>query len=173
MALLTVAQIRAHIDTDLTDEALGRLIDDADEEIIGWAGAADEETDTMRHCELANVLFLSRRGSEVSEVIEQIGDDETTLDPDDYRLRNNGTQIERLGTGTNPRSTWGEIVTVTYAPVDRTARRVRVLIDLVRLAVQYSALKSESVGDYSASSAEYEAEREKILGRLREGLSFA
>ena len=173
MALLTVAQIRQHVEADLSDDALTRLLDDADEEIVAWAGEVDEQVDTMRHVELSTVLFLSRRGSEVTEVIEQIGYDETTLDPDDYRLRNGGTQIERRSDGTNPRSTWGEIVTVTYTPVDRTARRTRVLIDLVKLAVQYSGLKSESVGDYSSSSAEYEAERGKILGRLREGLSFA
>jgi len=173
MALLTVAQLRAHVETDLSDEALGRLLDDADAEIIETAGAVDEQVDEMHHCELANVLFLSRRASAVTEVVETLGDGDTTLAADDHQLRNGGTQIERLASGTNPRTTWGESVKVTYTPTAHTARRIRVLIDLVRLAVQYNALSSESVGDYSATQRKYEEERTSILSRLREGLSFA
>jgi hypothetical protein len=172
-ALLTVAQMRGHVETDLADEALQRLIDDADEEIIDFAGEFDEQEDCTRNAELSTVLFLSRRAGTVSTVVEQVGDDETTLAVDDYRLRNGGTQIERLGTGTNPRTTWGEIVTVTYVPVDRTVRRTRVEIDLVKLAVQYNALTSEGVGDYSSTAKEYEDERARILARLAEGLAFA
>jgi hypothetical protein len=173
MALLTVAQVRAHVETDLADEALERLIDDADAEIIDRAGAVDEQTDEMHGVELATALCLSRRASEITEVVETVSEDETTLAADDYSLRAGGLFLDRLSTGTNGRSTWGDSVVVTYTPVDRTARRTRVLIDLVKLSVQYNALRSESVGDYSATSAEYETERERLLGRLREGLPFA
>lgn len=171
--LLTVAQIRGHIETDLTDEALQRLIDDADAEIIAEAGAVASHVDTMSSCELANVLFLSRRASTITTVVERVGDDDTTLDATDYELKADGLRIERLDSGPNPRATWGEEVVVTYAPRDMSARRLRVEIDLVRLAAEYDARKSSSSGDWSQTSADYEGERSRILSRLHEGLSIA
>lgn len=173
MALLTVAQARAHVETDLTDEALQRLVDDAELEIIEYAGEADEQVDETRNAQLSTCLLLSRKAVEVIAVVEEIGGDETTLAADDYRLRNGGHEIERLGDGTNPRTTWGETVTVSYVPADRAARRVRVMIDLVKLAVRYSGAKSESIGDFSSTSMDYEEERSRLLSRLREGLGIA
>jgi hypothetical protein len=172
-ALLTVAQMRQHVETGLVDEALQRHIDDADEEIIDAAGEIDEQVDTMENAQLSTQLYLSRRASAVVSVVEEIAYDQTTLAADDYRLGGGGVLIQRLEDGTNPRGTWGETVTVTYVPVDRSRRRVGVLIDLVKLAVQYSGLKSESIGDYSSTSTDYEQERQRILSRLREGLPFA
>ena len=61
---------------------------------------------------------------------------------------------------------------MVYTPLDETAERTRVVIDLTRLAVQYNAVKSEGVGDYKSASVDYEAEREKILSRL-EGWPWA
>jgi len=172
-ALLAAADIRTHVDTDLVDAALTRLIDDADAEIISFAGAIASQVEEVHGCALHESLTLSRRGSAVTTVVETVDDTATTLAADDYSLRADGLTLDRLATGTNARETWGDSVVVTYTPVDQTARRKRVLIDLVRLAVEHKALASESVGDYSATSVEYERERTRILSRLREGLPIA
>lgn len=173
MALLTTAQVREHIETDLKDDALTRLIEDADAQIVEVAGELNTETDTKIDEVLANALFLNRRASSITTVVEEVkqGDGSyysTTLAADDYTLRSEGRIIERLATGTNPRTTWGDTVTITYVPYDTSMKRERVLIDLVKLAVQYNALDSEKVGDYSASQSKYTAKRQALLKELRE-----
>ena len=173
MALLTVDQIRQHVETDLVDDALTRLVDDADAEIIACEGVLAEHTDHQHGCQYKADLWLSRRASEITEVIEEASESETTLAADDYALRPGGLRLSRRSDGTNPRTTWAPIVSVTFTPVSDVERRTRVLIDLVRLAVQFNALRSESAGDYSATSADYEEERRRILSRLGGGLSFA
>ena len=63
---------------------------------------------------------------------------------------------------------------VTYTPDDDTSIRKIVQADLVKLEIQFKGLGSESIGDWSGSIvSDYEAERGKILGRLRRGAIFA
>jgi len=172
MSDLTVVALRAYLETDLEDNALQRLIDDAESEIVKAHGERSTQTDTFTGETLATALFLSRKAVEITTIVEEVAGEETTLAADDYRLRYEGRQIQRLATGTNPRSTWGEVVTVLYEPKDDLERRLRVTIDLVKLAVAYNALDSETVGDYAARSVKYEQERSALLARLS-GWSFA
>jgi len=169
-SLLTTDELREHFETDLKDAAVQRLIDDAESEIDERIGQLATGTDTFEGDILATALFLSRRAKTITTATEEIrsggGYQTTVLDPTDYKLRYEGRQIERLTSGVNPRSTWGDIVTVVYVPEDDTNRRKRVAVDLVKLAAQYSALDSEKIGDYSAKSAKYEAHRSEILARL-------
>jgi len=170
MSLATIAEVRNHVETDLVDIALQQLIDDAELEIDVRIGEVDEQIDEIENEEpFPSLIFPSRKVSSVTSIIEEIGDDITTLEDDDFRLRQGGAAIERLSTGTNPRSTWGEIITVEYEPIDDTARRKRVIIDLVKLAVNYNALDSERIGDYSATSKKYEDERAALINRLASG----
>jgi len=166
MSDLTVVALRAHLETDLEDAALQRFIDDAESEVIRRYGERSTQTDTFTGEILATALFLSRKATVITTVVEEVAGTETTLASDDYRLRYEGRQIQRLATGTNPRTTWGEVVTVVYEPKDELANRLRVSVDLVKLAVAYNALDSEAAGDYSAKSVRYEKERAEILGRL-------
>lgn len=176
MPYLTPTQFREHFETDLGDTALGRLIADAESEIDRRFGPAAAVTE-MQHGG-GRYLFLARPASSVTQVVEAdvtpFGETEVTLSASDYRIWYGGRALERLVTGTNPRDIWGTRVTVTYTPEDDTARRTRVVIDLVKLAVQYTALSSESSGDYSrnTSGTYYQQERERIL-RALEGVRFA
>ena len=177
MGLVTVAVLREHVETDLSDDALQRLLDDAEAAVDKKAGELTTETDTYEGEILATALFLSRKASSITTVTEELKDidggyEETILSENDFKLRYGGRQMERLPDGDHPRRTWGDVVTVVYTPLDETAERTRVIIDLTRLAVQYNALKSEGVGDYKSASVDYEAEREKILSRL-EGWPWA
>jgi len=171
MSLFTIAQLRAHVITDLTDDALQDLLDDAEAAIIERHGELETQTDTFDGEINATALFLKRKAQSITTVTEEIrtGDDydETILDSTDYKLRYDGRVIERLTSGVNSRRTWGDVVTVIYVPVDEEAQRKRMAVDLVKLSLHYNALQSESVGDYKTVSVDYEKSREQILSRLK------
>jgi hypothetical protein len=84
----------------------------------------------------------------------------TTVDATKYSLRANGMTIERLD------GTWSRYVKVTYVPLQDVARRDGVVLDLVKLMLQYQGIQSESAGDYSATHLPYDRERTRILRRL-------
>lgn len=177
MALINPAIVQAHVETDLSDAALRRLIRDVEAEIEKRYGELESQIDEVQDARLSTQLFLRRKAEAITTVTEEVksgGSYETTvLSANDFAVRMNGRAIERLRDGDNPRSTWGDIVTIVYEPVNETDSRVRVAIDLVRLAIRYNALDQEKIGDWSGSSKDYEAEREKILGRLKQSASFA
>lgn len=170
MSDLTVEMLREHLETDLLDEALQRLINDAEKEIIKQHGERTTQTDEFHGETLATALFLSRKAEEITTVVEEVksGDsyEETTLAANDYKLRFEGRQTERLASGDNPRSTWGDVVTVVFVPKDDLDRRLRVAIDLVKLAVAYEGVEQQKVGDYSMKLERYENQKTAILKRL-------
>jgi hypothetical protein len=164
-ALLTLAQIREHVETDLSNDALQRLIDSEDAEIVQRFGALSTQTEIFKGG--SERLFLSRLVSSITSISEEVGETTTTLAADDYELWWS-QELDRDPDGTNGRSTWGERVTVVYVPQTMTAQRTAVLTQLVQLAVRYNGVQQESVGsgDYSATSADYQRERERLLSKL-------
>lgn len=177
-ALVNPAQAREHIETDLIDSALQRLIDDADALIVERFGPhAGQTTDILfRDMQTDDLLFLNRplTGAPVS-VTEWINDfSSIVLDPTDYRILYGGRALQRLINGVTARTTWGARVVVVYNPVDEAAKRTRVELDLVRLAAQYNGLMREQIGDYmSISKDEYQGERERILDALAPAIAFS
>lgn len=165
MSLLRVSQLKELVETDLDDPALQRLLDDAEDEILRLFGEHSSQVDYLQGGE--EYLFLTRVAGSISEIVESIGDTDTALETDDYESYYGGRALRRLSDGTNQRTTWGERLKVTYTPSDDTNIRNRVQADLVKLAIQYDALKSEKAGNYSRTVVDYEAERESILSRLR------
>jgi hypothetical protein len=168
-------QVRAHVETGLADEALIRLIADATEEVENRFGTDAEKTVILDGygCHL---LRLLRPALTITSIVEQRNAYSEALPltvVEDYELRPGGKLIERLpGWGWY---TWGRRVTVVYGPIPEISLRDRMVIDLVKLAVQYNALKTESIGDYASSSLEYTEARECILqgGANHRGLRFA
>ncbi len=161
MTLLTLTELREHIETDLVDDALQRLLDAEDEEILRRCGAPLSQTQSFA-VTTQTQLFLTRPASVLLTVTEtDTAGVTTTLAATDYELWW-GQAVERV-TGT-----WGPRVTVVYTPRDTTAQRIGVLIQLVQLALRYSGVQSESIGggDYSATYLDYQRERERLLGRL-------
>lgn len=169
MATILLAEVRQHIETDLIDSALQTLIDDAEEEINVVIGLVTSETDEFNE-ERTTKLFLTRKATSVTSVTEERGGVSTVLAANDYQLRLGGRMIERLSTGTNPCTVWGDVVTIVYVPQDDTKRRKVVIIDMVKLALVYNGQKSESVGDYSATAKDYDDERQRLIARLRMGI---
>jgi hypothetical protein len=185
---VTTTILKEHIETDLSTAAIQRLIDDADSEITRRYGS---DTAITEHHLLQSEgygeniglgaksprkhIFTSQKITSVTSVKEGptlATADLTTLTlnaaTNGYRLILNNYAIERIGTD------FDRCVEIIYAPVTDVKRRDRVTIDLVRLAIQYNALKSEGVGDWNGSYVDYQKERESILSTLNAGRrSFA
>lgn len=169
--IITVADLREHVETDLPESAIQRLIDDADQLVIDTYGAHGPavQTDDLYVDDGSEYVFPQRPVDAVTTVTEYTS--ETTskvLDPTDYRLLHNGQSMLRLRNGTNPAVGWGYRVVVAYViTTAENPRRRGVVIDLVRLSINHSSgLRSERAGDYSVSYGNSEKERSKILRRL-------
>ena len=171
MSVLSVAELLTHVETDLTDPAIQRLIDDAEAEIDERVGALATQTDEFQGETLADALYLTRLATAITTVTEEVksgtGWVSTVLAADDYALRFNGRQLRRLSNGTNPAGTWGDTVTVVYVPKSDAARRLVITIDLVKVAIAFNALDSEKIGDYASKSIVYDATRTALINRLK------
>ena len=171
--LVTTDQVRDHLGSNspITDELLTRLIEEADAEVVSRYGPHSIDgplTDVLRG---GSVRLFPRQAIEgITSVIETVWDTVTRLSPDDYRTWYGGRMLERLSNGSHPRADWGERVELTYTPVDTDPQRRMAIIRLVQLGLQYSGLKSESVGPYGAQSLDYAKEREAILKQLSTGV---
>jgi len=119
-------------------------------------------------------LFLRRKAASLTSVTERESDGTTTLldisgtSTSDARMTGEGRMIERLATGTYPRTSWAPEVTVVYASADQN-RRDLAIVKLVKLELAYTGMASEKVGsDYSMTAFDYEAEKEKIINGLKQ-----
>ncbi len=166
--ILNNAQLGEHIEHDLSDNALQRLNDADTAEILRRFEALDTVTELLPGGEKMLILKQKLGSDGITSVTETVGTTDTVLAADDYRLWYGGAMLERLEDGTNPRSRWGDRVSVVYVPEDRLAQRRLVLIQLVKLAFEYRGLKSEAVGagDHSMTALDYTTERENILRSL-------
>lgn len=173
MAILTVSELREHVNTDLGDDALQRLLDAAEWAIVNRAGAVGARTEIASGGYL--FLPLSRPAASITSVVETVGGSDTTLATDDYLIGLGEMLVERLSTGTNSRSSWGDRVTVVYVPVDDEAIRIEVQIALCQLALNYQpGLAEETIGEWTErftnnSAWSNQAERDSILERLAIG----
>jgi hypothetical protein len=149
--LLTVDEVREHVETDLVDGALQQLIDGAQAEIDRRLGALAAQTEVLPGGDL--YLPLAREASAIVSVTERflvdgLGVQDAQLDKDaDVSLLASGRRVERLFTGPNPTSVFRGVVTIAYTPADTTAERKMLLVKLVKLDLQYSGLVSNSIGE--------------------------
>ena len=182
--LITVAQLREHVETDLPDTALQRLVDDADAEIQRRYGPhSTTTTETFSPSPGDSLLFLTRQcGDTASVVVTEkypgtLGETTIVLDTTDYEWQDNNRTLRRLPTGTHGPGIWtdtpGQLaawapwVTVAYTPAADDARRVRVLIDLCKLAVVYDATSMTMVGKaFQTTQLDYARERNRLMAVL-------
>ena len=164
MALLTTTEFHDHFETDLKAVPLQALLDDAEATIDDQFGVLATQTDSVEG--LTRSVFASRKISTITTVTEIIADVSTALSANDYRKIGN-RELRRLADGTNPRTLWGDEVVIVTAPVSDVDQRTRVQVDLVKLAIQYQAVRSQSLGaGLSFDFPDYEKERQAILSRL-------
>lgn len=164
--LLTAAEVRKLVQTALSDDDLQVIVDREDREIVKRFGAhyhetgetPDAVTETVESNNVRN-LYLRRCLASVSAITE----DDVALAAASYRVWGSQGRIERLPAG----STWGDVVAITYVPADDNDTRKAVLVELTRIAVERTAMKSESVGgEYSYTAPDWEALRSQQLNRL-------
>ena len=182
--LVTPAEVHAHVETDRSDDALTQLIADAEAALIVRYGPHYPGPVTLTRF-LADVslvtpttFYLERPAGSIASVTEFWGDpfreSETLLSPTDYRLHYGGRALERLGNAANPRWLWGHRVVISYVPLDDTAQRKRICIDLVKLALRYNATKEVVAGDTREYAYDdYTQERANLLDELAQSVAFA
>lgn len=159
MAKPTPDDVREHVETDVLDTALQRLIDAEWNAVVKTFGPEIAPVDDLRGD--VDRIWLTRQASSITSIVEtNSSGTETTLASNDYRTENDGRALRRLSDGTNPAAYWQSRVRVTYASNDDYGMTV---IELVRLRLQYKALGSERIGDHSESAVDFQAEREKIM----------
>lgn len=165
---VTPAIVNLHVETDLADAELQRLIDDAESEIDLRFGSDASITDFHLLSPKRKRIYLERRANTLTSVEEgeEIDELETLVENTDHILTGNGWVVERLGADFQSR------VKIVYAPITDSGRRDRVVIDLVRLAIQYSALSQSRDGDHAETQRTYQKEREGILVVLNRAKRF-
>lgn len=169
MTILSVSELREHITSALVDDALERLLDAAEAEIVRVAGEPGSTTELLTGG--GRYIVLSRPASAFTSVTESRYSTSTVLATDDYLVHPGGYLLERQTGGTNSRHTWNGQVAVVYTPEDDEAIRIGVQIDLIKLALAYSAgLTSETVGSWTRQFRQAidanQNERDEILARL-------
>lgn len=169
MAILTVDEVREHVETDIGDLALGRLIDAADQEIIDRLGVLASHTEVLAGDRLT-MLPLARRAASITSAVEQIEDTDYALVASDYELMDDGYRIRRKqGTG-EPATFWRGIVTIVYVPyggaAGELAARKKLLADLVRLDAVYEAIASKKIGDVDHTALNHTDERNALFSSM-------
>ena len=163
MAILTLAEVRDHVQTDLKDDALQRLLDDAEAEIVARLGSPTALSDVLPGGD--KMLYLSRKAASISSIVERLEEQDYALVATDFKLHADGRRLERLQTGSNPSEAWRGLVTISGVPdTADAASRKRLQADLVRLSVRYSGVASEGVGDVRVQNLpDYQAERDRLF----------
>lgn len=166
--LVSVEEVRDLVTTPLDDARLAAVIEREEQVVIERYGAhyVDEDTAiTETHAgEGEKNLYLRRAISSVEDVEEKsslTADAETLTEGDDFYVWADEGRLERLY------GTWGAVVAVEYVPADDSVKRKQAIIELVRLALERTAMRSENVaGEYSYQAPDWEAERARIVRNL-------
>jgi len=169
MNSLSVAELKAQVETDLTATALQLIIDAAERDIESYVGPSTAYT-VEYDSELLTVLRLPVSASAIVSATEYTGavsdPTKTELEIDDYELSDDGWSLRRLSDGTNPRGMWSWHVCVVITPDADVDRRKQVAIQLARLEITHTGYSQERTGDWSAASVDQGKERSRILNRL-------
>jgi hypothetical protein len=193
MSLISTTEVRARISTDFADQPLQAMIDQEEAEItrrygphsdgvvttvvertIGSRGRGSalvnlESGRTFLGRDSISTVFTRRPIAAVVTVKESSNGfvSSTTLAANQYRLLDEiAGVVERISSGVGVG--FLSDVEVSYIPEDDTMERKRVLMELVRVATDRTAMRAESVGgEYSYKTPDdWETEREKLLTRL-------
>lgn len=166
--MMTVEALRQHIETGMPDEALQRILDSETAAIERVTGISSAGSMQVRGGTLS--FMLTVYGATVTGIVEidRYGAVET-LNGTDYRVLNGGMTFERSQLGDHPASCWADYLTITYA-LATSPEAVVTLIALCKLAIRYSGLRTETVGqDYTETTLDYTKERNALLRSIWPG----
>ncbi len=167
---VTIADLRARVETDLDDATLQRIMDAAVKSIDRAAGNATEKNETRVATNSEWVATTNPIASVTSiEEARRVRSVPVNLSANDYRIVG-ATQLLRLTDGDNPASVWGALVQLVYVPVVDQDVRDRVTLDLSQVDLEFRAYEQEKSGDWSGK-ADWKAQRARLLAEVREGRS--
>jgi len=172
MAILTVSELREHIETDLADTALQRLADAAEETIDREDGGTAAVTENFNEWGFPRgrnrVIYSSRSISSITSIKERDDPDDAgiTVAADDYRQEGNRALV-RLRDGTNPRLFWAHHIEVILVPVVDGSIRKEVQVNLVKFALNYTGAMREKHGDFEFWHRDTGKEMSAVLAPLR------
>lgn len=166
-----IDEIRTVVSSDLSTVELLQVVSREEQELVRRVGAHSGSV-SETHPGKTKSIYLTRPIASVSSVSEYVylGDTapQTLVLNTDYVLWEDQGRIERLY------GCFGPKVVVAFTPDDDTDLRKQVLIELVRIALNQSAYKSESVegveDKYSYVAAQdWQAARDQQYARLSMG----
>ena len=165
-SLVSPADVKVLINTSMLDANLQIVINRIEAQVNQKIG--EPQTDAYATSVVKTIrgeegpsLFMPTEIYSVTGIVE----DGNTLTSDEYQTWGGGV-IERLPEGTS----WGSRCVVTYKPTDDRLKRAEVIIDLVRLVIERTAMKSESVaGEYSYAAPD---DWDKLFRRAMKRLMF-
>lgn len=170
MTLLSIDELRPLLDgTPLNDGQLLTIIGRVEADLTAVLGAAPDGvtavTEQLRGGGIS--LFLKRKVTSVSSVTEygQLADSSgTALTSTEYFLWAKQGRLDRLGG-----VVWGERADVVYVPENEASKWKTAVIDLVRILVNETALRSESItGSHSYTAPDnWDAEIRRVTRRLQ------
>ena len=174
MSLVSLDEVRALINTHLTDTQLQAVVDRVEDEVTAEIGDPYEDdsttiTETLKGDK--KNIYLKRPVKSVSSVTEytQLSDEtgNSLTENDEYYVWPDQGRLQRIH-GIWGKEKWGPMVEVAYVPQDQREQRKQVIIDLVRLELNHSAMYQESVGgEYSFTApSNWEKERRRIMRRI-------
>jgi len=168
MGLLTVAELREHVETSLPDSALERILAGGELVIAQWAGplSFDEDGLIVEVTDVASapgrtLLRLRQVPTAIASVVDIHVGIETEVDASEYRIEER--YLRRLAM-----ALWGEWTRVTYTPIDDSAVRRTVLVQLCQLELNVQpGMASQGAGPWSESYGKYLRQRNELLRAIR------
>jgi len=167
VSTLTVAELRAVVNTGLNDALLQAIIDREELEIARRLGAASDGSTTSivetKPGGWANV-YTRRPIASVTQIRDRADLSGTlaVVSASSYNVWTDEGRIERLFG-----ALWGAQVEITYIPVDDRERRRLATCEFVRIALERTTMKGESVaGEYSYTAPEWDALRATLYRSL-------
>ena len=155
MSLVTLSEVRALVETGLTDVDLQAVLDREEGWLAARVGAlTGARTDTFWPGLTDTPIYLSRRAAAVV-----VTDNALTVAPADLRFVPDSGMLRRI-TGA-----WTGPVAVTYTPTDADTIK-RAVIELVRGTLAETGNDAETLGDYSYTRGDA-AVRLSRLGLVR------
>ena len=138
MSLVTLSEVRALVETGLTDVDLQAVLDREEGWLTARIGAlTGARTDTFSPGLTDTPIYLSRRAAAVV-----VTDNALIVAAADLRFVPESGMVRRITGG------WTGPVAVTYTPTDADTVK-RAVIELVRGTVTETGNDAESIGDYS------------------------
>lgn len=163
--LLLPEQVRHVVATDLPDAALGDIIADEEARLIERCGPHGDGVTAATAIVpggLGGSLFLPRKAVSVTSIQERsLGGTYATVTSTGYTLWPGAGVIERHSGG------WSGQVLITYIPADDRSKRRRILIELVRVALEQTAYTQQGIaGESSITAPNWEAKRAALYRQV-------